>query len=207
MAIIITGEAEGHTHTLDTSEESGLTSVNNGHPHPYTLGDEMTEEGGVNDHIHPIPDIREGIDEMVGGVFTTRRDEQWFKSQREMLRNALEKSDKSQEGLGEDVATNFAGGDPNPNIASLNEPFKKGPLVRRKKKRFAGHEVFEVDSETFSKSIKGKPKFARFKNYMSLDDFPNIGQDIKEFAQRNPRKAIILKDNRTGRMLFLKGMR
>lgn len=107
--------------------------------------------------------------------------------------------------LAEEVATNYSGGSQSTNIAGFDEP----PVDNRKKKKdkFAGHKVFEVDGETFAKSVKGKPKFARYKNYMSMEDFPNVGEEIREYAKRNPSKAIILKDNRSGRMLYLKGMK
>lgn len=120
------------------------------------------------------------------------------------LKNSGVDFDKTVE-INEDAATNFAGGDPNPNVAGLDEPFR----AEKPKKRdtFAGDVVFEVDEETFSKSIQGKPKWARYKNFVSLEDFPNVGQEIKEYAYRNPSKSIILKEKRTGRMIYLKGFK
>lgn len=108
-----------------------------------------------------------------------------------------------RESLSEDVAANFAGGDPNPNVAGLDEPFRAKP----KKDLFAGCQVFEVDEDTMMRSVNGKPKWARYKNYMSLEDFPNVGQDVKDYAKRNPTKSIVLKEKRTGRMIYLKGFK
>lgn len=154
------GEAEGHSHVIDTSNKSGVTTENHGHTHKYTLGDKTTKASGTNDHVHTMPDSRQF----------------------------------------EEVSANHAGGEPNANIAGLDEPFKK-----KKREKFGGTEVFEVDSDTFFKSTKGRPKFARLKKFMSLEDFPNIGQDIKDFSAKHPKKKIILKDSVSGRMLFLKG--
>lgn len=198
MAKLETGESHGHTHTIDTDEESGLTSEDNGHTHSYTLGDDATGPGGVDDHTHTMPPLqKEGV---VGGlVFNSKRDEQKFKRQK-----AKGNPHVDLDTVNEDVPANFAGGDPNPNVAGLDQP----PVKRKKKKdKFAGSRVFEVDSETFGKMIQGKPKFARFKKYMSLEDFPNVGQDIVDFARRKPKEKIILKDSKTGRMVFLRGFK
>lgn len=66
---------------------------------------------------------------------------------------------------------------------------------------FAGAKVFEVDGDTLWKSRNGKPKFARWKKYVGEDE---VGDEIRLYAKNNPKKEIILKNNRTGEMMFLR---
>lgn len=151
-----------------------------------------------------LSDLTEGV---VGGlVFNSRRDEQPYRKGlfQKMTEFKNRELADSEDDLEEELATNVAGGDPNPNIAGFDQP----PVMKRKcLDKFAGSKVFEVDGETFSKSIQGKPKFARFKNFMSLEDFPNVGEEIREYSRKNPRENIVLKNKSTGHMVYLKGFK
>lgn len=67
---------------------------------------------------------------------------------------------------------------------------------------FAGCRVFEVDSDTFKKCRLGKRRYARYEQYVGNDE---IGQAIREYGRtRHSKKGIILVDNITGAMLYLK---
>lgn len=111
--------------------------------------------------------------------------------------------------LDEDAAANSVGSG---NVAGIADP-DVGYAKKKKddedeldeETHFAGSKVFEVDSDTFHKSIKGKKKFARFKKHMSLEDYETVGEDIRSYAKNNPKKDIILKDKASGRMLYLRG--
>ncbi len=107
-----------------------------------------------------------------------------------------------KEDIYEEVPVNNAGGN---NIAGVDMPFVRNMMMRQKD-MLGNHKIFDVDSETFQKCLFGKPKFARYKKYMSLNDFPNVAEEIKKYAKRNPKKKILLRDNKTGRMVFMKGL-
>ena len=85
----------------------------------------------------------------------------------------------------------------NPNISGQKEP----GVRRRKRKKFAGAEVFEVDPNVFMKARFGKKKYARYENYVGNDE---IGEEIRQYGRAYPDKPIIIQDNLTGAMLYLK---
>lgn len=79
-----------------------------------------------------------------------------------------------------------------------------GPRNRSKplkRKKFNGCEVFVVSSESYSNCISAKMKSERFSKY--IGDF-EIGNDIREYARLNPSKSIIIEDEVTGAMTYLK---
>lgn len=110
----------------------------------------------------------------------------------------------------EEVIPNVAGGG---NIAGFDEP--PGNTKKKKDDHFAGCRVFEVDSDTYAKCMQGKKPYARWKKYVKLednttlecsdDDCDCVGKQIRDYAYKNPKKGIIVKDSKTGMMAVLKG--
>lgn len=67
---------------------------------------------------------------------------------------------------------------------------------------FAGRKVFAVDSETFHRCRLGKRKHARYEEYVGTG---TQGQAIREYGRsRHGRRGIILVDETTGAMLYLR---
>lgn len=101
----------------------------------------------------------------------------------------------------EDVAaTNSVGGG---NIAGLGvgpqgEPGISKSVIRRK---FAGNEVFEVSNDIFNKCIMGKKQYAKYETYVGNED---VGQAIREYGLKNRGKAIVVQDEKSGAMMFLR---
>jgi hypothetical protein len=89
------------------------------------------------------------------------------------------------------------------NIAGL--PPDDPPIFNRKKKKkrkkLAGCEVFEIDSDRYNrcKSIK-----TRYEDYSRLVGVDEVGIEIREYARANPRKSIIIQNENTGVMTYLK---
>lgn len=75
------------------------------------------------------------------------------------------------------------------------------PIVPVGRSKFAGFDVFDVDEETFHRCRLGKIKYKHWKTFVGED---TSGQAIREYANRNFRKPIILK-SATGAMLFVRG--
>jgi hypothetical protein len=75
------------------------------------------------------------------------------------------------------------------------------PLGGVRRNKFAGYNVFEVDGTTFHRCRLGKLKFKHWKQYVGEDV---QGTAIREFANKNYRKSIILQDEKTGAMLFVR---
>ncbi len=67
---------------------------------------------------------------------------------------------------------------------------------------FASCRVFTVNSDTFHKCRLGKRRYARYADYVGND---SNGVSIREYGRsRHGQKGIILVDNSTGAMLFLR---
>jgi hypothetical protein len=95
------------------------------------------------------------------------------------------------------VAGIGVGKDGEPGIEPNNK--KKHPMLRRSK--FAGNDVFTVESERYSKVKYSKLRYHRWEHTIGNDD---IGNAIKEYAQANPHNGIILQDEKTGHMAFVR---
>jgi hypothetical protein len=84
--------------------------------------------------------------------------------------------------------------------ANQREPGVPPRLFIRRKK-FAGNEVFEVNSDMYAKCLRGKKKYAPYESYVGNDD---VGHAIREYANQNKGKAIIVQDETTGMMTYLR---
>jgi hypothetical protein len=84
-------------------------------------------------------------------------------------------------------AANLAGLDRGKHIASMS--------------RFAGHDVFKVDTKRYLKSRFGKKRYKRWESYVGDDE---VGTNIREYAKKFPKRPVILEDESTGAMLFLR---
>ena len=102
---------------------------------------------------------------------------------------------KVTDALDEETPTTVSG-----NVAMRDMKLGKPPkgLVMKK---FGGVDVFAVDPNIYMKSRFGKKKFDRYKKYVGEDE---VGEYIRMFARKNPKKPIILMDTSTGCMQFLK---
>lgn len=61
--------------------------------------------------------------------------------------------------------------------------------------------VFNVDSGTFNKAKYGKKRFDRYNKYVGDAE---LGDHIREYGRRNPKMPVILKDEKTGQLCFLR---
>jgi len=97
--------------------------------------------------------------------------------------------------LVEEIA-NVAGGS---NIAGFdgNHQPKKKVVMRR----FANNDVFVVDTKRYLKSRFGKKKYRRYDECVGDDE---IGCAIREYGLKYPNRPIIIEDETTGAMLFLR---
>ena len=107
---------------------------------------------------------------------------------------------KTYRTLKEEMPTNSASGG---SIAGL--PPDEPPMFRRKKtarrKKFAGCEVFEVDSDRYHNCKRMKTRYERYSKIVGND---SIGEEIREYGRANPGKSIIIQDRITGAMTYLK---
>ena len=90
----------------------------------------------------------------------------------------------------------------------------QAPVLGQKKKKkkqtideevqrttFAGKDVFIVDSDTYYNCRLGKKKYGRYEKYVGNGE---VGQTIREYGLKHPKRPIILQNGESGPMLYLK---
>lgn len=68
-------------------------------------------------------------------------------------------------------------------------------------RRFAKNDVFVVDTARYLKARLGKRKYLKYETYVGNDE---VGNAIRAFGRKYPKKPIILQDDKTGAMIFLR---
>ena len=106
------------------------------------------------------------------------------------FRTRREETPVNAVGTGTMAGTSPAGDDP---------PIRKSKLIRRKK--FAGCEVFELDADRYNKCRRAKLRSERFSRFVGDDE---IALAIREYAKNYPSKGIMISDETTGAMTYLK---
>lgn len=66
---------------------------------------------------------------------------------------------------------------------------------------FAGQKVFKVPTGAFMKARMGKKKYTKWYNYVGEAE---NAEEIRTYALKNPKTAIILQDEQTGAMMYLR---
>ncbi|HIB85471.1 MAG TPA: hypothetical protein EYO59_12990 [Chromatiaceae bacterium] len=108
--------------------------------------------------------------------------------------------------IAEDSPVNSVGGG---SIAGIGvgpdgEPgFRRAPLLRRKKRRkkFANYEVFVVNSKDYLNCLTAKNNSDRYSKFIHHEE---TAKKISEYAENNPGAPIIVEDESTGAMTYLK---
>ena len=67
--------------------------------------------------------------------------------------------------------------------------------------RFAGKDVFIVDSDTYHACRLGKAKYHRYEKYVGKK---RVGKAIREYGLKFPKRPIILQNGEGGPMLYLR---
>lgn len=78
-----------------------------------------------------------------------------------------------------------------------NPPVGKTVMMRR----FAGNDVFVVDTKRYNNARLGKKKYLKYETYVGTDE---VGNAIRAYGRKYPKKPIILQDDKTGSMIFLR---
>lgn len=86
-------------------------------------------------------------------------------------------------------------------IAGYDKVMMGGKVLKRKPPgMFGGKAVFKVSSDSFHKARLGKAHKRWYKSYVAGE----LGEDIRQYALENPNEPIILEDEKTGAMVYLK---
>jgi len=105
--------------------------------------------------------------------------------------------------LDEDSPTNAVGGGMSPHFGGEGGVQGTDPILGKKKKRkkFAGAEVFELCSDDYHSCIHGRKRYERWNKKMNMENIDN--QEIRSYAHKNPGKPIVVQDKTTGIMSYL----
>jgi len=74
-------------------------------------------------------------------------------------------------------------------------------MTKKQQKKFANTNCYEVSSDTYAKCIQGKKKYKHWKSFVGEDD---TGHEIRTYARSNPDSPIIIQDQKTGAMVYLR---
>jgi len=105
-------------------------------------------------------------------------------------------------GIQEEPANTVGGG--GVNLDPHMKKKKKKPAWEDSKvlmNKFAGKDVFIVDSDMFHNCRMGKKKYHRYEKYVGTQ---RVGNAIKEYGRKFPGRPIILQNGEDGPMLFLR---
>ena len=117
------------------------------------------------------------------------------------------------EGVEEDAPTTSTAGvsslDKGLSHKKIKDDEKKAKKARKqmivgesvKMSRFAGKDVFIVDSDTYQKCRLGKAKYHRYEKYVGTK---RVGKAIREYGIKFPKRPIILQNGEGGPMLYLR---
>ena len=117
------------------------------------------------------------------------------------------------EGVEEDTPTTSTAGvsslDKGLSHKKIKDDEKKAKKARKqmivgesvKMSRFAGKDVFIVDSDTYQKCRLGKAKYHRYEKYVGTK---RVGKAIREYGLKFPKRPIILQNGEGGPMLYLR---
>ena len=68
-------------------------------------------------------------------------------------------------------------------------------------RRFANNDVFVVDTKRYMNARLGKRKYLKYETYVGNDE---VGEALRQYGRQNPNKPIVLEDEKTGAMIFLR---
>ena len=111
----------------------------------------------------------------------------------------IEEVEKREEELNEDGLAVGGGNIAGLGVSNPSKPGQSEPGVKRKK--FAGSEVFKVPTSIFMKARFGKKRYGKYEQYVGNDE---VGETIRQYGRSNPGKPIVLQDELTGAMIYLK---
>jgi len=80
--------------------------------------------------------------------------------------------------------------------------FAKNHNLVESSETFAGCRVFTLDEEDYCNCIKGRKTYERWNRILDMQN--EVHSAIREYAHRNPGKPIVVKNAKTGEMVYLK---
>jgi hypothetical protein len=86
-------------------------------------------------------------------------------------------------------------------IAGMDKLLMPDILRRNPPVMFGGKRVFKVSSDAYHRAVQGKKKYKHYKSY--IQD-PLVTQEIREYVKANKNAPVIVQDEKTGAMVYLR---
>ena len=85
-------------------------------------------------------------------------------------------------------------------VAGIDKPLPK----KKRKKELESYDgkAFSVSAEEFETLKAGKIRGARWNKY--IDEDSELGREIKKYSLRNPSKPVVIRNEETGEVVFLR---
>jgi len=99
------------------------------------------------------------------------------------------------------VGAGVIAGMPTKDTADQTPVRRKKPDMLRRTKTFAGKKVFVVDPTTYHEAYLGKRRYEHYEKYLGNCD---IADEIREFGRKYWAEPIIIENEQTGAMVYLK---
>ena len=132
-----------------------------------------------------------------------------MKSFQEFKENTHERSGILELYFAEEAPANAGGASISQGGVDTNGSFDKvagldKPLHKKKKKELDKYEgkAFSVSAEEFETLKAGKVRGARWNKY--IDEDSELGLEIKKYSLRNPSKPVVIRNEETGEVVFLR---
>ena len=109
-----------------------------------------------------------------------------------------------EEVVEEEAPANSVGGGMSPHFGGEGGVKGYDPLLGKKvkkRKKFAGAEVFELSSEDYHTCMHGRKRYERWHKKLNMENIDN--QEIRDYAHKNPGLPIVIQDKTTGVMAYL----
>tara|TARA_Y100000004_G_scaffold193983_2_gene257632 strand:- start:1254 stop:1982 length:729 start_codon:yes stop_codon:yes gene_type:complete len=103
------------------------------------------------------------------------------------------------EGVEEEISTTTT------SVGTLTDPVDRGYKPKKRKKelcKYTESEIFTVTSADYNRCIKGRRKNERWNKFFNKES--EMGAKIKKYSLRNPNAPIIIKNEETGDMMYLR---
>jgi len=112
---------------------------------------------------------------------------------------------KIKESVDESTPTNAVGGGMSPHFGGEGPVQGYDPILgkkkKKKRKKFAGAEVFELNSDDYHTCMHGRKRYERWNRKLNMENIDN--QEIRDYAHKNPGAPIVIQDKTTGVMAYL----
>jgi hypothetical protein len=104
------------------------------------------------------------------------------------------------EGIEEEISTTTT------SVGTLTDPLDMGKKKKKKRctelDKYTDSQIFTVSSEDFNRCSTGRRKNERWSKFFASES--EQGANIKKYSLRNPKSPIIIKNEETGDMMFLR---